>query len=391
MNLFIFVMFFLMSLSLISAEISDDISYKTSIQQYREQYPVFNKENALEEAPKIAQNKFFPISLGTEVEIKTNRGSVVKGKYLGLNLGDLVIGNRKISWIDVPEEKKYLFSEYECKKLREEFIENYLRESREQYLKKRLQDIAAFEHASWKALKAKLIEKKGIELSNGNILYFVEIIKKSFDGISIKHNDSIIDLKYNQISSLSRGSINSDFEFKTLDNCFYRNVKVIETSISTVKFYNSQDEMEEINFSRLPKDIQDKLGYSAEAEAEYKRQVREEAIRIREEAIRNAAIQEAKSYVSYNDILIFPRKYLERDVTMKGEFSFKYTERKSFDMTQGDNRIEVFYDKLPRDVQVAIINKNNFSNITVIAKGILKRYADANNTYYIMASSVTFR
>ena len=259
-----------------------------------------------------------------------------------------------------------------------------MRESREQYLEKKNQDIVAFQNASVKALKAELIEKNGIELSNGNILYAVEIIKKSFDGITIKHNDSIIDLKYTQISSLSRESINSDFEFTTLDKCFYRNVKVIETSISTVKFYNSQDTIEEINFSRLPKNIQDELGYSAEAEAEYKRQAREEAIR-------NAAIQEAKSYVSYNDILISPRKYLERDVTMKGAFSIKYTERKSFEMAQGDNRIEVFYDKLPIDVQAAIINQNNFSNITVVAKGILKRYADANNTYYIMASSVTFR
>ena len=85
MNLFIFGMFFLMSLSLISAE----RSFERSTQRYREQYPVFNKENAIEEATKIAQNKFSPISLGTEVEIKTNRGSVAQGKYWGLNLGDL--------------------------------------------------------------------------------------------------------------------------------------------------------------------------------------------------------------------------------------------------------------------------------------------------------------
>ena len=76
---------------------------------------------------------------------------------------------------------------------------------------------------------------------------------------------------------------------------------------------------------------------------------------------------------------------------MQGEFFIKNTERSSFDMRQGDNNIEVFYKKLPKEVQAAILNQKNFSNAPVTAKGTLMRFSNAKNSYYIMATGIQLR
>ena len=96
----------------------------------------------------------------------------------------------------------------------------------------------------------------------------------------------------------------------------------------------------------------------------------------------------ATAQVNYTDILLSPEKYLGTEVTMRGGFRYNNTERKSFDMKQGDNTIEVFYERLPREKQAAILTQKNFSQVPVAVKGTLKRFANAENSYHIMAADV---
>ena len=99
----------------------------------------------------------------------------------------------------------------------------------------------------------------------------------------------------------------------------------------------------------------------------------------------------ATAQITYTDILLSPEKYVGTEVTMRGEFSYNNTERKSFDMKQGDNTIEVFYERLPKEKQAAILTQKNFSKAPVAVKGTLRRFANAENSYYIMAADVLWQ
>jgi hypothetical protein len=99
----------------------------------------------------------------------------------------------------------------------------------------------------------------------------------------------------------------------------------------------------------------------------------------------------AIAQVSYTDILVSPENYVGKDVTMHGDFNYMNTERQSFDMKQGDIRIEVFYQQLPKETQATILSQKNFSKVPVTVKGKLKRYAKTKSSYYIMATDVLWR
>ena len=96
----------------------------------------------------------------------------------------------------------------------------------------------------------------------------------------------------------------------------------------------------------------------------------------------------AAAEITYSDILLSPAKYVGNEITMHGEFRYKNTERKSFDMRQGDNTIEIFYERLPAETQAVILSQSNFSRAPVMASGTLRRFANRANSYYIMASDV---
>jgi len=98
----------------------------------------------------------------------------------------------------------------------------------------------------------------------------------------------------------------------------------------------------------------------------------------------------AADQVSYTDILLQPAKYLNKTVTMKGGFSYKNNERKSFTIKQGDDSVEIVYEKLSQKEKEAILAEKNFSWSPVVATGVLMRYSDAENTFYVEAENVAF-
>lgn len=95
--------------------------------------------------------------------------------------------------------------------------------------------------------------------------------------------------------------------------------------------------------------------------------------------------------IQYTDILLQPEEYIERIAQMKGTFDYKVTETQSFYMTQGDNKIDVFYENLPLEKQALILQQKNFSKTAVTVVGTVKRFNNRQNTYYIMATDVVFR
>ncbi len=97
----------------------------------------------------------------------------------------------------------------------------------------------------------------------------------------------------------------------------------------------------------------------------------------------------AAAEISYNQILLSPENYLDKTVTMKGTFEFKHNERKSFSIRQADNSIEILYDGLTKAEKAAILAEKDFSHTPVTTTGVLRRYADAQNTYYIEGLKVT--
>lgn len=92
--------------------------------------------------------------------------------------------------------------------------------------------------------------------------------------------------------------------------------------------------------------------------------------------------------VSYTGILLAPERYIGRQITTKGALSYKNTERKSFDLKQGDDTIEVFYELLPPQQQALILRQRNFSDVPVTVRGTVQRFRNAENSYYIMAAEI---
>ena len=95
--------------------------------------------------------------------------------------------------------------------------------------------------------------------------------------------------------------------------------------------------------------------------------------------------------VNYTDILLSPQKYLDKEVTMQGTFYYKNEERKSFSIKQGDNSIEIFYQSIPLTVQASILGQKNFSKTLVTVKGTVKRFSNSENSYYLMAKSISLK
>jgi hypothetical protein len=92
--------------------------------------------------------------------------------------------------------------------------------------------------------------------------------------------------------------------------------------------------------------------------------------------------------VTYAQILLDPERYVGRTVTMEGNFTYHNAERRSFDMKQDDNQVEVFYEDLPRSEWQTIIAQKNFSEAKISVTGKLQRFTDRVNTYYLHADKV---
>ncbi len=94
------------------------------------------------------------------------------------------------------------------------------------------------------------------------------------------------------------------------------------------------------------------------------------------------------SAVLYSAIQLNPSKYLGKTVTLTGVFSYNEPARGSFTFDQNGDLIEVFYGDLPQQDKDLIGSQKQNGKTPVVVTGIVQRYTDGANKYFIKASSV---
>ncbi len=92
--------------------------------------------------------------------------------------------------------------------------------------------------------------------------------------------------------------------------------------------------------------------------------------------------------IIYADILTNPSKYVGKTVTMSGVFAYTEPMRGSFTFDQNGNLIEVFYGDLPQKDKDLIASQKREAKTPVIVTGIVQRYTNIANKYFINASSL---
>ncbi len=95
------------------------------------------------------------------------------------------------------------------------------------------------------------------------------------------------------------------------------------------------------------------------------------------------------SSILYSDIQSGPSKYVGKTVTMSGEFAYAEPSRGSFTIEQSGNLIEVFYGDLPQKDKDLIASQRQDSKTPVIVTGIVQRYTNGTDKYFIKASSIS--
>jgi hypothetical protein len=90
-------------------------------------------------------------------------------------------------------------------------------------------------------------------------------------------------------------------------------------------------------------------------------------------------------------MLVDPSVYLDRIVTVKGDFLSHETERKAFYLLQGSQSIAVFYKNLDRSEWAKILKLEAFSHVPISVSGRLLKFGDSENSYYIDATSFEFQ
>ncbi len=98
----------------------------------------------------------------------------------------------------------------------------------------------------------------------------------------------------------------------------------------------------------------------------------------------------SRVYVAYADILSNPVRYVGKTVSMKGNFVYSEPMRESFVFDQNGNMVEVFYRDLPQNSKDVILAQRKNSKKTVIATGVIQKFANNANTYFLNAISFSF-
>ncbi len=168
-------------------------------------------KSCLDKANELADEQFKLLKVGDNITFISNIGRKYSGKYIGTTSNNAVlIGDSKISWIDIPDGKKYMFSEELCSKVKKKFIDEYITSG-----------------------KGKL--------------------KKDTSGKS-----NIEDAENRPVLT-----------FKTIDGCTYENVTIQKITPSGLEIMYRRG-VAFIDFSILPDDVQKKYNYDPMASRKYK-------------------------------------------------------------------------------------------------------------------------
>lgn len=91
------------------------------------------------------------------------------------------------------------------------------------------------------------------------------------------------------------------------------------------------------------------------------------------------------------DVYMSPHAFLDKQVTVQGKFRYRDEEDSRFRMMQGDLEITVIYEKVLPSQLNSILKEKSYSESWVTVVGELQKFSNRDNTYYINATSVTFK
>jgi hypothetical protein len=102
-----------------------------------------------------------------------------------------------------------------------------------------------------------------------------------------------------------------------------------------------------------------------------------------------AAVPATQATVSLFDILSDPAKYVNKPVTTTGVFLYSEPMRQSFTFEQNNKSMEVIVSDLSKIDRERILGQKKNSKVTVSVTGLLQKYANEDNRFFITAYTVT--
>ena len=220
------LIFFLFSLS--SMVFSEEL---ITFKKYIVNYPKYDKTSAMKDAEKEYKKKGFRlVKIKEEVDITSKIGVRLKGKYYGQkDSGAIKIGRSSIQWFDIPEDKKYLFSEKILKIKYDNLVKkNVIRQKRE-YTAKRREDVNNY--------KDKLLASdKNLMMLDGTILYNIQIKKKNEWMVRLVSNGKEYTFLYKNLLQKESMKIKSGVKVITKIGKVYKNIKMISKNPVEISF-----------------------------------------------------------------------------------------------------------------------------------------------------------
>lgn len=235
-----------------------------TLENYSNKYPKFDKKAVEKKAKAELKKKGFAlVKLREEIDVTSKRRKRFKGKYYGrTSSGGISIGFNKIAWIDVPENKKYLFSEDHLEKKQKEFLDSFIALKRKEYDAKRTTAINKYKNKL-------LASPRNIKTSVGQILCNVSIKNNDEWGATIIHTDGSKKIKYQMLPASERKKIKSGFIVTTLQKVKYPNIQMHSKTPVSITFYTENGQKITKRFKDLSDDIKKHFKYSIEKENAY--------------------------------------------------------------------------------------------------------------------------
>lgn len=242
-----------------------------TLESFASNYPIFEQGTIESEAKKELNKMGFKLAkIGDQITIRTKIGGYYKGKYNGKNYQDNIeIGFSRIAWVDIPDDKRYLFSEEYLEKKTNAFIADFVSEEKAKYEAKRSAEIRKYELEL-------LAAPNNLVTAIGEILYNFSIEQKDEWGAKISHNNGKLSIKYEDLPSAERGKIKSGFNVSTNSGKTYNNIQMISQTPASITFHDENGDKTSLRFKDLATVVQQYFNYSKVAEDAYWKAIKEE-------------------------------------------------------------------------------------------------------------------
>lgn len=250
----------------------------TTLKKYIENYPKFDKTAATKAAEREYESKGFRLAkINEEIDITSKIGVRLKGKYYGQKAsGAIKIGRHSIQWVDIPDDKKYMFLEKLFKIKHDNFVKQYVIAQGRKYVAKRREDIRNY--------KAKILASdKNIMAPDETILYNIKIKEKDAWKVCLLSKGKEYTFFYKDLLPKESMKIKSGINiiakpkawYDDSKGIIYKDIKMISRTPVEICFYDSHGNEQKEKFRDLSVATQQYFKYSLAEENKYLEQLRE--------------------------------------------------------------------------------------------------------------------